>query len=568
VYNNLTPCPAGSPAGTVQKTLRGHGAGTASGNTTTYEAAVFNGDTLTYDVVLTSTGTLGINRYSFGDSTAQPICRDGIQSNPSGVAGQARCGETVLTGLTCAATGGAVCPSVAELAAAVTEVNTNRQSISVSGGTNGNYAAPAIPIGDTLTFTSTYTVSGLNSFTGAFSNDAYNSGQSGPNSFSTPASRVVLNIPQAAGISLSKDVDKLQVGEGETVTYTIDITNGGNGPLAAGASFVDPLPVGLTAFASVTCTGMPGPAALPNNGNGVCPGSITNNASGASATLPEMLPNTMLRFTITAVAPTGGVITSIGNEARVVIPTGATQVTVVASANFAVPSARETEQAKPMVGFKSVKNATSGGNSVLPNEQLVYTISYANVGGMDIANFQIKEALPSYVTYSGGASISTAGPISSATINPSFNGTSNTELLAPGAVLGGAGAIIVTLPVKVNADVPKGTVIANQAQGSGSGVTGSVPTDNVDNTNPACPATAPAPCLPTGVKVPPDSVPQHQTPGLDPVLVGVGGPVPDPDPKEPTPVPATSPAALLLLSLLLGLAALGGRQGVKGYRRR
>lgn len=527
VYNNLTPCPTGTVSGGLQKTLSGHGAGNANGSTMSYDDAVANGDTLSYSVVMTNTGSLGVNQYTFTDSKAVPMCRDGIRSNPSGVVGQARCGEALLTNLTCSSSGGAICPSTAQISAAVNAANANPNTyFEVSVGTIGNYAAPSIPPGGMLTFNTSYTVSGLNSFTGAINNNASYRGQSGRDSFSTGA-EVQLNIPQAAGISMSKDVDKLQVGEGEVVTYTIDITNGGNGPLAAGASFEDPLPAGLAAFVSVSCEGKPGPAALPANGPGICPATITNNGSGLSAILPAMPANTMLSFTVTASAPTGGVITSVGNEARVTIP-GTTPVSLLASANFAIPSAKETAQASPMVGVKSVRNATSGGNSVLPGEQLIYTISYANVGGMDIANFQIAETLPSYVTYSGGATVATVGPISTGSLNSAFNGTSDTNLLAPGAILGGAGAMTITLPVTVNAGVSSGTVISNQANASGSGVTGNVPTDNVDNSNPACPAAAPAPCLPIGVSVPSGSVQQPQTSTVDPVLVGVGTPATNP----------------------------------------
>jgi len=558
VYNKLTPCPAGSPGGTVQKTLRGHGVGTTSGNGTEYEAPVSNGETLTYDVKLTSTGTVGVNFYSFRDSKAIFMCRDGNQSNPWGVAGEARCGEVTLTGLSCTATGNATCPSQADLDTARSQSNAYPGSqIAVSGGSVENYASPVIPVDDTLTFTTTYTVSGVNSFTASVSNRASYYGQSGSKSFYPPNSETLLTLPYAPGMAMSKDVDKLQAVAGETITYTIDVTNGGIGSLAAGASFVDPLPAGLTAFSSVSCIGMPGPAASPNNGSGVCPAVITNNASGVSATLPEMLPNTMLRFVIKAIAPSGGTITSVGNLARVIVPTGASQATLRASANFAVPSAREAALAPAMAGFKSVRNATRAGtDSVLPNEQLVYTISYANTGGMDIDAFQIVEALPSYVTYSGGASVSTVGPITAGSINPAYNGTTVTQLLAPGAVLAGAGTMTISLPVTVKADTPAGTTISNQARASGSGVTGTVPTDNVDNTNPACPQATPAPCLPAGVGVPAGSVPQYQNASDDPVLVGVGArasnPNPNPDtPKAPRAIPASSPAQLVLLSLLV-----------------
>ena len=528
-YTRIPACPTGTVDATMTKTLRDHGNGAfdAPSSTTTYNASVQDGEVQTYDLTYTNTGTLPVQQLVLRDFM-RVLCRDGQDSNLSRPPSIARCGIPTLVSLTCSVgsngNGTAQCPSQASLDA-IRSPGPNWRGFSLFSGTVGNSkisAAPLVPVSGSLVFTATVRFDAVTQYTGELQNYGYITGKAIDKSVDVAASTSV-KLPYAAGIALTKQVDKLQAGAGELVTYTIDLTNGGNGPLPAGAVFTDPLPENLDSFLSVSCTGTKGPAALPDNGVGVCPApaSIVNDASGITANLPVMLPNTGMRFVITAKAPTGGIITSIANKANVAVPSGSGQANVFASANFAIPSARESLLAAAVAGFKSVRNA-SGAATVKQGDQLVYTLSYANTSAQDVDSFQISDTLAAGLVYSGGATLSTSGSNVVSSINTAYDGASNTNLLAPGAVLPVGGAITITLPVTVQASVANGTVIENQAAASGTGVSGSVLTDNVDNTNPACPTAAPTPCLPAGVSVPAGSIVQVQTASLDKVRVTVG----------------------------------------------
>ena len=516
------PCPTNGVVA-VSKTLTSPVLpATPNGSNTVYAGAIANGP-VTYQVVINNAsgnGT-GFDVVSFSDEQPRLTCRDGNVSNPSGQPGGDRCGVVVVTSLNCSASGGAVCPSASQRNDAVAAAPGNGGNLLVSWGTPGDFTT--LQDGASVTFTVGYTVSGVNQFTGSLDNTGSATAKFGVGSV-TAASTATVNLPFAAGISMSKTVDKLQAAAGETVTYTIDVVNGGNGLQAGGAVFTDPLPAGLSAFGTPTCVGIAGPS--PNPGIGNCPGVITNDGSGIQATLPPIPANSGMRFTITAVAPVGGIVTSVNNAAQVVAPAlGGGTNTLRATTNFAIPSAAEAAAGSGLLGFKSVVNLTRPGSAfAFPGDSLRYTVSYFNNGAADVASFMVTDALPASVAYAGGANLTPSGPVTGAALNPGYNGAGQTALLAPGAVLGAGGVVVFTIPVTVNAATAIGTTVLNQASATGTGITGSVATDNVDNTNPLCSiASVPAPCLPAGVTVAGGSVPQAQTAAVEPVAVPVVG---------------------------------------------
>lgn len=515
-------CPLGGVLA-IDKTLLSPAlAGAPGGGGTVYNGNIANGPA-TFQIAMNNVsgnGT-GFDLVNFSDTGALFVCRDGNFSNPNSQPGVDRCGTMRVASLSCTASGGAVCPSASQMSDAVANAPANFDGFSILWGTPGVFTT--IPDGGGVVFTVGFTASGVNQFTGSLVNRTDGTGYFGLNQ-SFQQSRATINLPFAPGIAISKAVDKLQAAAGETVTYTVDVVNGGNGALAAGAVFTDPLPAGLASFASVSCVGIPGPSFNPVVGT--CPGVITNNGAGISATLPAMPANSGMRFTITAVAPTGGIVTSVNNLAQVQVPvaSGGTS-TLRASTNFAVPSAAEAAAGSGLLGFKSVVNLTRPGAAfALPGDSLRYTVSYFNNGAVDIASFLVADPLPASVTYAGGAGLTTSGPVTGASLNGGYNGVGNTALLLPGAVLGAGGVVVFTIPVTVNAATAPGTIILNQGSATGTGITGNVLTDNVDNTNPACGnAGVPAPCLPAGVTVPAGSVPQTQAGTIDPVAVPVVG---------------------------------------------
>ncbi len=128
--------------------------------------------------------------------------------------------------------------------------------------------------------------------------------------------------PPGPELSLQKQVSPQIAQAGQLVTYTLTVTNIGTAS-ADGAVLTDPMPAALAAanpngFINVTCTDLSNSPFIPNPpGVAVCP-SVTSNASGLSATIATMGPNTSLQFSYQAVMPEATV--SVDNLATVAAP--------------------------------------------------------------------------------------------------------------------------------------------------------------------------------------------------------------------------------------------------------
>jgi hypothetical protein len=135
----------------------------------------------------------------------------------------------------------------------------------------------------------------------------------------------------------------------------------------------------------------------------------------------------------------------------------------------------------PLVkGFKSVRMHTNTGPVTLtPGDTVEWTVQYINSGLASVGGFQIVDPIEtpdlSYVasltaTFEGGATGS---------VNGSYTGTGNDNLLSAGANLPPGGRITVKIKTKVN----NVGIHLNQATGSGPGMPdGGVRTDTYDNT--------------------------------------------------------------------------------------
>src|SRR5207342_1881860 len=104
------------------------------------------------------------------------------------------------------------------------------------------------------------------------------------------------------------------------------------------------------------------------------------------------------------------------------------------------------------------------------------------------SNFQISDVLP--VTPAPGFSLNTKVPMTiivggagtTASLNASYTGAGNNNLLQAGAVLAPNGFIRVTIPAKLNG--PTTGTWQNQAHASGVNVAGDVLTDDFDISHP------------------------------------------------------------------------------------
>ena len=168
-------------------------------------------------------------------------------------------------------------------------------------------------------------------------------------------------------------------------------------------------------------------------------------------------------------------------------------------------------------GYESVKLTTdhNGDGLVTVGDIVTFTITYVNYANA-ATSFQVLSALPTSVRRRGSIS-ATGTNMSGLSLNSSYDGQGNNNLLNAGATIGLDGKLIINIPVEIRG-AASGLNLSNQSGATGLGITGSVLSDAVDNNS--CPP-------PPIVSVPSGSISQSCTSGLDPVFfsVSVGSPL-------------------------------------------
>ena len=157
---------------------------------------------------------------------------------------------------------------------------------------------------------------------------------------------------------------------GGPITYTLEISNGGPAD-ADGATFSDPIPVGVTNIAA-TCTG----ATL----GAVCPASINIAGQTVSGTIPT-LPNSgtvTIQVTGTLVVRPGPA--SLSNTATVSVPVGRTETDP--STNTSTANTSVTYQAADVTAVQGVHtvNGVPNATSYAFGDTITYTVTHTNNG--------------------------------------------------------------------------------------------------------------------------------------------------------------------------------------------
>jgi uncharacterized repeat protein (TIGR01451 family) len=224
---------------------------------------------------------------------------------------------------------------------------------------------------------------------------------------------------QAADLQMSKIVDEPDPDEGETIVYTVTLTNAGPDD-AAVVAVADTLPTGFTFVSDVPSQGTFDPVTSL--------WTVGTVANGTSATLD---------ITGTIDSGTGG--STIINTARVA---SSDQADVIAGNNF--DSASLAVPAADLQISKTVNEAAPE-----ENDTVVYTITLANVGPDDASSIAVADTLPGGVTF-----------VSSAASQGAYDEV--TGLWAVGAVADGAFA---TLDITCTVDEGAGgSTIENTVQ--------------------------------------------------------------------------------------------------------
>jgi uncharacterized repeat protein (TIGR01451 family) len=318
---------------------------------------------------------------------------------------------------------------------------------------NGSYACPDgdsnaqtitctlahLAAGDTKSITVTYHVAASTlddpavGNTGTAYSDEDNDGDSGSAS---------VGIITRADLSITKSDSPEPVVAGTNLTYTIVATN--NGPSDAQAVTIsDGTPSGTT-FVSAT----------PSAG-GSCPGTPAVGGTGS--------------FTCTwagATVPTGTRTLTFVVKVNANVLDGATLSNTVSTASSTTDpgpglnSATETTGVIARADLSITKSDSP--DPVIAGTNLTYTIVATNNGPSDAQNVQISDATPTGTTFVSATP--SAGGLCGA-LAPGATGTETCTWI--GATAPGVSRTV-TLVVKVNADVLKGTTITNGASTSSS----------------------------------------------------------------------------------------------------
>ena len=290
--------------------------------TKTGTASVVPGGPISYTLTIANAGPSAANNATFND--AVPASITGVTASCGG------------------ATGGAVCPG----------------AVTVAGNTVSG-TIPTLPPGGSVVVTINGTT--LASTSTPIVNTATVAPPSGtsdptPGNNSSPWTTNLKPI-----VRIDKSVDATSVIPGDTVTYTVTVTN--TGTVAANNTLVtDAVPNGITGW-TWTCAA---------SGGATCPtGSGTGNLNQTIATLP---PGGVVVYTMTATV-SNTPPTNINNTATATPPNGA-----CAPANTPAPcSASASLPPVPQIGVSKTADTTT----VTPGGTIHYTVVVSNTGVVD-----------------------------------------------------------------------------------------------------------------------------------------------------------------------------------------
>jgi uncharacterized repeat protein (TIGR01451 family) len=208
------------------------------------------------------------------------------------------------------------------------------------------------------------------------------SGASGPdlnpdNNTSTVTTPIV-NNPQA-DLQITKTDNQTTVTPGQTVTYTITVTNAGPNAVT-GAAFTDNVPTSLSGV-TYTSTGSGGATATPGSGTG--------NDISASLDLP--VGGTVV-YTVSGTLDPNATAGTLTNIATVLPPAGITDP------NTGNNTAVDTNSIVPVSDLSMNKSFTytdlDHSGTLTPGDQIVFTLTVTNLGPNAAQNVTVQDLLP------------------------------------------------------------------------------------------------------------------------------------------------------------------------------
>ena len=238
--------------------------------------------------------------------------------------------------------------------------------------------------------------------------------------------------------NISKTVDSTLLNAGNTLTYTITITNT-SFVSAVGTKLFDSIPTNTTYVSnSTTLNGSPSSDVLGTSPlvAGLTIGTLT---TGQTATA---------KFSVTINSPITN-NSKIYNRARATT----TNITDVIYGNVVSSTAQSTPNL-------TLSKSASVTGSAIPGATITYTITYGNTGTTSADNVYIVDAIPTNTKY-------ILGTVSG--IGATFNSVNNEITISRNSLAAGTTGQTATFKVKVNSPLSSGTTsIANSVSASGS----------------------------------------------------------------------------------------------------
>jgi uncharacterized repeat protein (TIGR01451 family) len=269
-------------------------------------------------------------------------------------------------------------------------------------GDNDNFLDP----GESITCTATYTVTAGDVAAGYVTNNAYATVQ-GVDS-NTDTLTIYSSTAVLADLAITKDDNSATYTPGDTLTYTITVTN--NGPSnVTGASVSDAIPAQITSW-TWTCTAQSG-------GASGCDGYGPGNANFSDTVdLPE---GSSITYTVSANI-TSSATGNLANTATVDPPSGVTDP------DTSNNTATDTDSQNPEADLAITK--TDGQTTYTPGGTLTYTISVTNNGPSNVTGATVTDTFPPAIT---SASWTCVGSVPSATCTASGSGNINDTVTIP-----------------------------------------------------------------------------------------------------------------------------------------
>jgi fimbrial isopeptide formation D2 family protein/uncharacterized repeat protein (TIGR01451 family) len=500
----------GVGGGAITPTVRrlvlggGGGAGT-SNNGAQANASGANGGGIVIIRAGVVTGTGTINANGNNALRSQPTCcDDGAGGGGAGGSILVLTGSGSLTGITASANGGN------------------------GGSTHGGGATTTAPHGpgggggggailSNASFGSTSRAGGTAGYTSNAMTDHYNAANGATGYADAMISEASLTDVKASSaclpvLTVTKSTSTKNVVAGGTATYTIAVSNATGKADAREVVIADnSLPTGFT-YASMNPVSLSGGATRP---------TTSDPTAGATAlSWNQFQIPAGGSVSITFVVNLAATVTrgSYDNPATATYldPTRATSTgTTSASYNSASST---NENVEVLAAYKSVKltNDADSNSVPSPGDTLTWTIWYP-AGTADVTGFQITDQLPTGLTATAGSQtitvIGTGG--TTYTLNNTYTGAaagSVSQLFSATITLKAGDILKAEIPATINTSYA-GT-LSNQANATGSNLTGTLATDNIDLTTTG---------LPTGIAVPTGSQSQTQTASVSPTTISVTG---------------------------------------------